>query len=82
MRVRLFRGWRLVMSNQCEFYLERAAEAGALASTSTLDNVRDRWLQSEASWAEMATRNERSEHMRAELIAEKAAERVALKTAT
>ncbi len=69
------------MSNQCEFYLERAAEARALASAAALANVRDRWLQSEASWTEIAARSERSEKMRAKLIAEKAAERAALKTA-
>ena len=65
-----------------EFYLERAAEARAIADATTLDNVRDRWLLSEASWTEMAARSERSEKMRATLIAEKAAERAALKTAS
>jgi hypothetical protein len=59
---------------------ERAAEARAIASAATLDNVRDRWLRSEASWTEMAARRERGEKMRAKLIAEKAAERAALKT--
>jgi hypothetical protein len=67
------------MSNQCEFYRERVAEARAMATAATLDNVRDRWLQSEASWTEMAAHSERSEKMRANLIAEKAAERAALK---
>jgi excinuclease UvrABC helicase subunit UvrB len=62
------------------FCLERAAEARAVASTATLDNVRDRWLRSEKSWTEMAARSERNEKMRAKLIAEKATER-ALKTA-
>jgi len=65
-----------------EFYLERAAEARAIAGAATLNNVRDRWLLSEASWTEMAARSERSEKMRANLIAEKAAERAALKTAS
>jgi hypothetical protein len=69
------------MSNQHEFYLERAAEARRIASTATLDHVRDRWLLSEASWTEMAARSERNEKMRIKLIAEKAAERAALKTA-
>lgn len=64
-----------------EFYLERAAEARATADAATLDNVRDRWLRSEASWTEMAARSERSETMRAELIAEKAMERAALEAA-
>jgi len=70
------------MSAQHLFYLERAAEARAVARATTLDNVRDRWLRSDASWTEMAARSERSEKMRAKLIAEKASERAALKTAS
>ena len=70
------------MSSQHEFYLERAAQARATANAATLDNVRDRWLQSEASWTGMAARSERSDKMRAKLIAEKAEERAALKAAT
>ena len=68
------------MSAQHLFYLERAAEARAIAGATALDNVRDRWLRSEASWAEMASRSERAEKMRAKLIAEKAMERAALKS--
>ena len=67
------------MLAQHQFYLERAAEARAVASAATLDNVRDRWLRSETSWTEMAARSEHNEKMRAKLIAEKAAERAALK---
>jgi hypothetical protein len=70
------------MSAQHEFYLERAAEARAIADVTTLDNVRDRWLRSEATWTGMAARSERSEKMRAELIAEKASQRAALKAAS
>lgn len=70
------------MSAQHEFYLERAAEARAVAGAATLDNVRDRWLRSEASWTEMAVRSERAEKMRVKLIADKASERAALKAAT
>ena len=70
------------MLAQHEFYLERAAEARAVASAATLDNVRDRWLRSESSWTEMADRSARNEKMRAKLIAEKATERAALKTAS
>ena len=62
-----------------EFYLERAKEARATARAATLDNVRDRWLRSEATWKEMAARSQRAEKMRAKLIAEKASEREALK---
>jgi len=70
------------MSAQLEFYLERAAEARATARLATLDNVRDRWLRSEASWTEMAVRKEHADTMRTKLIAEKAAERAALKAAS
>ena len=67
------------MSAQHEFYLERAAEARAGASTATLGNVRDRWLRSEATWTEMAARSQRGEKMRDKLIADKASERAAMK---
>lgn len=70
------------MSVQYEFYLERAAEARASAGAATLDNVRDRWLRSEASWTEIAVRRDRADCMRAKLIAEKAAERAALQAAS
>jgi hypothetical protein len=70
------------MSAQHIFYLERAAEARAIACAAALDNVRDRWLRSEASWTEMASRSEHNEKMRAKLIAEKATERAALKAAS
>ena len=69
------------MMAQHSFYLERAAEARAVANAATLDNVRGRWLRSETSWTEMAARSERNEKMRAKLIAEKAIERAVLKTA-
>ena len=67
-----------IMSAQHEFYLARAAEARATAQAATLANVRDRWLLSEASWTDMAARSERSDAMRAKLIAEKASERAIL----
>ena len=67
------------MSVQEQFYLERAAEARAGAREATLDNVRDRWLRSEATWTEMAARTARGEKMREKLIADKARERAALK---
>jgi hypothetical protein len=70
-----------MMSAQHEFYLARAAEARAGAGAATLDNVRDRWLRSEASWTEMAARSGRAADQRATLIAEKVAERAALKAA-
>ena len=69
------------MSVQQDFYLERAAEARAVASAATLDNVRERWLRSEATWIEMAARSARGEKARDELVARKAAERAAAKAA-
>lgn len=69
------------MSDQREFYLERASEARVIAGAATLANVRDRWLQSEASWTEMAARSALGDKMRAKLIVQKAAERAALKAA-
>jgi hypothetical protein len=69
------------MSAQREFYLVRAAEARASAASATLDNVRSRWLQSEASWTGMAARAELSDKMRAKLMAEKASERAAVTAA-
>jgi hypothetical protein len=65
------------MTAQHEFYLARAAEARATAEAATLDNVRNRWLLSEASWTDMAARSQRSEAMRAKLIEEKANDRAA-----
>ena len=59
------------MTNQ-EIYLARAAEARHDAESATLDNVRDRALRSEAAWADMAARAERTDKMRAKLSAEKA----------
>ncbi len=61
------------MSNQHEFYLARAAEARADADAATLANVRDRCLRSEAAWAAMAARAERSDKAREKIISDKAA---------
>ena len=61
------------MSSNHEFYLARAAEARADAEAATLDNVRDRCLRSEAAWAAMADRAERSDKAREKLALEKAA---------
>jgi hypothetical protein len=66
------------MSAQHEFYLQRAAEARATAGAATLDNVRDRWLRSEATWTDLAERSERTERMKAKMIADKAIERAAV----
>lgn len=58
--------------SQHEFYAARAAEAKRDAESATLSNVRERCLRSEAAWAEMASRAERGDKMRARLEAEKA----------
>ena len=64
------------MSAQHEFYLARAAEARAGALAATLDNVRNRWLTSEASWTEMADRSARCETQRKANLSLKEAARV------
>lgn len=69
------------MSIQHEFYLARAEEARAGAVAATLDNVRDRWLRSEATWAEMADRSQRCEKQRLDTIRDKAAARASLEAA-
>jgi len=63
------------MSAQHEFYLVRVAEARAGAVAATLDNVRQRWLRSEATWSELAARSERAEKVRERLLADKTRER-------
>jgi len=56
-----------------EIYLARAAEARDAAHAATLDNVRERCLRSEEAWMLMADRAERTEKMRATLLAAKSA---------
>lgn len=60
------------------YCLDRAAAARADANAATLDNVRDRWLRSEQSWRQMASRAADNEDMRAKIIADKAADRAAV----
>jgi hypothetical protein len=57
-----------------ETYLARAAEARADADAAKLDNVRERCMRSAEAWNAMAVRAERTEKMRATLVAHKAAE--------
>ncbi len=61
------------MVSHHEFYLERAAEARRDAEAAVLDNVRDRCLRSAAAWDLMAARTARTERMRADQEAHKAA---------
>ena len=56
-----------------ELYRLRAEQARAEADEATLDNVRERCLRAEAAWMEMAARADRTEKMRADLLAAKAA---------
>ena len=56
-----------------DVYRIRAEQARAEADVATLENVRDRCLRAEAAWMEMAARADRTEKMRADLVAAKAA---------
>jgi len=62
------------MSVTREFYRTRAAEALRDAESASLANVRDRCLRAAAAWEVMAARLARTERMRAETDARKAAE--------
>lgn len=65
------------MSQTFEFYAERAREAAQEAAAATLDNVRERNLRAEKTWAALAeqARKVRSERLKAEET--KAAQRAA-----
>jgi hypothetical protein len=65
------------MSATLGFYRDRAAEARCAAGTTDLDNVRDRHLTAAAAWDQMAARLARTERIRAQTDARKAAEREA-----
>ena len=56
-----------------EFFRARADQARAEGDAATLDHVRDRYRRSEAAWAELAAKAERSERMREQEAARKAA---------
>ena len=56
-----------------DVYRIRAEQARAEADVATLENVRDRCLRAEAAWMEMAARADRTEKMRSDLAAAKAA---------
>ena len=56
-----------------ELYRQRAEQARGEAEQATLENVRERCLRAEAAWMEMAARADRTEKMRADLLAAKAA---------
>jgi hypothetical protein len=56
-----------------ELYRLRAEQARTEANEATLENVRERCLRAEAAWMEMADRADRTEKMRADQLAAKAA---------
>lgn len=60
------------MSATSDFYIARAEESARDAASTTLGNVRDRALRSEAAWRSMAERLQRGEVMRDTLAAAKA----------
>ena len=60
-----------------ETFMLRAGEARAAAANATLDNVRDRCLRAEEAWMKMAARAERTEKLRNDQLAAKAAEQTA-----
>ncbi|HEX8526817.1 hypothetical protein [Allosphingosinicella sp.] len=64
------------------FYLDRAAESRRDARDATLVNVRERFLASEQTWRELATRAKKVETQQMKLIARKSAERAALASAS
>lgn len=64
------------------FYLARAADSRRDAKAATLANVRERFLTSEQTWRQLATRAKRVETQQTKLIARKSAERVALESAS
>jgi hypothetical protein len=63
----------VIRSSNLEFFLARVAQARAEAEAATLDHVRERCRRSEAAWAALADRAERSERMRAEEAQRRAA---------
>ena len=58
-----------VRHRDLDLYLERAEDARAQADAATLVNVRERCLRAEEAWRQMAARAQRTETMRATLLA-------------
>jgi hypothetical protein len=57
------------MSNQTNFYRERAAEARARCDETQLSNVKESHIRSATAWEMLAARSEKSDRLReAELI--------------
>lgn len=60
-----------------DHYYARAEDSRKAAAAATLDNVRERLLESENVWNELARRAVRVEAQREQLMADKQAERAA-----
>lgn len=57
------------MSNQTNFYRERAAEARGRADQTDLSNVKESHIRSATAWELLASRSEKSDRLReAELV--------------
>ena len=61
------------MSAIGDFYLARADECASEARQTSLSNVRERYLRSEAAWRAMAARISSTEKMRDRNVADKSA---------
>lgn len=60
------------MSVASEFYLARAADCAREAEATGLENVKERYLRSQAAWLSMAGKLQQGEMMRDQAAAEKA----------
>ena len=61
-------------STSLQFYLARAEQARDEAQAATLDHVRERCRRCEAAWSELAARAARTERLRLDEQARKAAQ--------
>jgi hypothetical protein len=60
------------MSNQTNFYRERAAEAWARHNETQLSNVKESHMRSATAWEMLAARSEKSDQLREAEIVRKA----------
>ena len=63
----------VIRSSNLNFFIARAEQARAEAEAATLAHVRERCRRSEAAWQALASKAERSEHMREQEAERKAA---------
>jgi hypothetical protein len=62
----------VIRNSNLQFFLARAAQAREEAEAATLDHVRERCRRSEAAWAALAHKANRSERLREEEAQRKA----------